>query len=44
VLGVRTDDAIVRIFHGMGTIVVEEHRFGGAAPRDWRPWVEQVAA
>jgi uncharacterized protein YndB with AHSA1/START domain len=44
VLGVRTDDAIVRMFHAMGTLVVEEHRFGGAAPRDWRPWTERVAA
>jgi uncharacterized protein YndB with AHSA1/START domain len=44
VLGVRTDDAIVRIFYAMGTIVAEEHRFGGAAPRDWQRWVEQVAA
>jgi uncharacterized protein YndB with AHSA1/START domain len=44
VLGVRTDDAILRFFHGMGSVVVEEHRYGGAAPRDWQRWVEQVVA
>jgi uncharacterized protein YndB with AHSA1/START domain len=44
VLGLRTDDALIRFFHAMGTVVVEEHRYGGAAPRDWQGWVEQVAA
>jgi uncharacterized protein YndB with AHSA1/START domain len=44
VLGLRTDDAIVRFFHAMGTLVVEENRYGGAAPRDWQGWLEQVAA
>lgn len=43
-LGVRTDDALLRFFHAMGTLVVEEHRYGGAAPRDWQGWVEQVTA
>jgi uncharacterized protein YndB with AHSA1/START domain len=44
VLGLRTDDAIVRFFHAMGSVVVEEHRYGGAAPRDWQGWLEQVSA
>jgi uncharacterized protein YndB with AHSA1/START domain len=44
VLGVRTDDALLRFFHAMGTIVVEEHRYGGAAPRNWQNWVEGVTA
>lgn len=44
VLGVRADDALLRVFHALGTVVVEEHRFGGAAPRDWTPWLERVAA
>jgi hypothetical protein len=41
---VRTDDALLRFFHAMGTIVVEEHRYGGAAPRNWQNWVEGVTA
>ncbi len=44
VLGVRTDDAILRFFHAMGTVVVEEHRYGGTAPRAWQGWLERVAA
>jgi uncharacterized protein YndB with AHSA1/START domain len=44
VIGVRTDDALLRVFHAMGNIVVEEHRYGGAEPRDWQRWAEQVAA
>jgi uncharacterized protein YndB with AHSA1/START domain len=44
VLGLRTDDGILRFFHAMGTLVVEEHRYGGAAPRDWQPWAARVAA
>jgi uncharacterized protein YndB with AHSA1/START domain len=43
-IGVRTDDALLRVFQAMGNIVVEEHRYGGAAPRDWQRWAEQVAA
>jgi uncharacterized protein YndB with AHSA1/START domain len=44
VLGLRTDDAILRFFYAMGTVVVEEHRYGGAAPREWQGWLEQVSA
>jgi uncharacterized protein YndB with AHSA1/START domain len=41
---VRTGDAILRVFHAMGTLVVEEHRYGGPAPRDWQGWLDRVAA
>jgi uncharacterized protein YndB with AHSA1/START domain len=44
VIGVRTDDALLRVFHAMGSVVVEEHRYGGAAPRDWTAWLDGVAA
>lgn len=44
VLGLRTDDALLRFFHGMGSLVVEEHRYGGPAPRDWQGWLDRVSA
>ena len=44
VLGVRADDALLRVFHGMGTLVVEEHRYGGAAPRVWQGWLDRLSA
>jgi hypothetical protein len=43
-LGVRADDAILRVFYAMGTVVVEEHRYSGAAPREWQGWLERVSA
>jgi uncharacterized protein YndB with AHSA1/START domain len=43
-LGLRADDGLLRFFHGMGSLVVEEHRYGGPAPRDWQGWLDRVAA
>jgi uncharacterized protein YndB with AHSA1/START domain len=43
-LGLRTDDAMIRFLHGMGALVVGEHRYHGGAPRDWQGWLERVAA
>jgi uncharacterized protein YndB with AHSA1/START domain len=44
VLGIRGEDAILRVFHAMGTVVVEEHRYGGSEPRDWQGWLDGLAA
>jgi uncharacterized protein YndB with AHSA1/START domain len=43
-LGLRGDDALLRFFHGMGALVVEEHRYDGPAPRDWQGWLDRVSA
>jgi uncharacterized protein YndB with AHSA1/START domain len=43
-LGLRTDESMVRFLHGMGSLVVGEHRYDGGAPRDWQGWLERAAA
>lgn len=43
--GVRTADSLIRLHGrwGMGmSVAVSQHAYGGAAPRDWAPWLAEV--